>query len=238
MKFKIVSCLLCLLMPATYVLADSQIYLSADIHVEQNNNMLNSKVGYFKSKDEKTKFIRITNETVITPLMLTFPDIDFSIAAKNGHGTIASIGKNFVWVEPGSDVVLRINEGVKFYDFIPVVYMVGKKKPKVLTVVTGKGINAAKESIIITYKDSPEFIRITNNDVVNSVSNFDEVSKIKSGFSNVKVSRFTSINLDKEVYRISRNGMLGGSQYFTKNLIAYPNENLIIKATGVTHVKK
>jgi hypothetical protein len=69
-------------MPATYVLADSQIYLSADIHVEQNNNMLNSKVGYFKSKDEKTKFIRITNETVITPLMLTFPDIDFSIAAK------------------------------------------------------------------------------------------------------------------------------------------------------------
>lgn len=42
-------------MPATYVLADSQIYLSADIHVEQNNNMLNSKVGYFKSKDEKTK---------------------------------------------------------------------------------------------------------------------------------------------------------------------------------------
>ena len=107
-----------------------------------------------------------------------------------------------------------------------------------LTVVTGKGINAAKESIIITYKDSPEFIRITNNDVVNSVSNFDEVSKIKSGFSNVKVSRFTSINLDKEVYIISRNGMLGGSQYFTKNLIAYPNENLIIKATGVTHVKK
>ena len=143
-----------------------------------------------------------------------------------------------MWVEPGSDVVLRINEGVKFYDFIPVVYMVGKKKPKVLTVVTGKGINAAKESIIITYKDSPEFIRITNNDVVNSVSNFDEVSKIKSGFSNVKVSRFTSINLDKEVYIISRNGMLGGSQYFTKNLIAYPNENLIIKATGVTHVKK
>ena len=43
-------------MPATYVLADSQIYLSADIHVEQNNNMLNSKVGYFKSKDEVLSF--------------------------------------------------------------------------------------------------------------------------------------------------------------------------------------
>ncbi|CAM4397717.1 hypothetical protein ABNF90_24575 [Raoultella ornithinolytica] len=238
MNFRLVSCLLFLLLPATYVVADSRINLSADIIVEENNNNLNAKINYFKNKGDNTKYIRITNKTVITPLMLTFPDIDFSIAAKNGHGTIASIGKNFVWVEPGSDVVLRINEGVKFYDFIPVVYMVGKKKPKVLTVVTGKEINAAKESIIITYKDSPEFIRITNNDVVNSVSNFDEVSKIKSGFSNLKVSRFTSINLDKEVYIISRNGMLGGSQYFTKNLIAYPNENIIIKATGVTHVKK
>lgn len=238
MNFRLVSCLLFLLLPATYVVADSRINLSADIIVEENNNSLNAKINYFKNKGDNTKYIRITNKTVITPLMLTFPDIDFSIAAKNGHGTIASIGKNFVWVEPGSDVVLRINEGVKFYDFIPVVYMVGKKKPKVLTVVTGKEINAAKESIIITYKDSPEFIRITNNDVVNSVSNFDEVSKIKSGFSNLKVSRFTSINLDKEVYIISRNGMLGGSQYFTKNLIAYPNENIIIKATGVTHVKK
>lgn len=238
MKFKIVSCLIYLLMPASYVLADSQIYLSADIIVEQNNNNLTAKVGYFKSKDERTKFIRITNETVITPLMLTFPDIDFTIAAKNGHGTIASIGKNFVWVEPGSDVVLRINEGVKFYDFIPVVYMVGKHKPKVLTVVTGKEINAAKESIIIAYKDSPELIRVADNDVVNSISNLDEVSKIKNGFFNVTVRRFTSINLDKEVYIISRNGMLGGSQYFTKDLIAYPNENIIIKNTGVTHVKK
>lgn len=114
--------------------------------------------------------------------MLKFPDIDFSIAAKNGHGTIASIGINFVWVEPGSDVVLRINEGVKFYDFIPVVYMVGKKKPKVLTVVMGKEINAAKESIIITYKDSPEFIRISNNDVVNSVSNLMKSVKLKVDF--------------------------------------------------------
>ncbi len=226
------------MLPATYVVADSQINLSADIIVEQNKNNLSAKVSYFKNKDEKTKFIRITNKTVITPLILTFPDIDYSIAAKNGHGTNTSIGKDFVWVEPGSDVILGINEGVKFYDYIPVVYMVGKRKPKVLTVVTGKEINAAKESMVIVYKDSPAFIRVADSDVVNSVSNFDDVSKIRNGLYNVKVRRFTSLNFDKEVYIISRNGMRGGSQYFTKNLIVYPNENIIIKNTGVTYVKK
>ena len=32
--------------------------------------------------------------------------------------------------------------------------------------------------------------------------------------------------------------MLAGSQYFTKNIIAYPREKIIINISGETHVKK
>lgn len=224
--------------PATYAVADSKIQLSADIVVQQSHNKLETKNTYFKSKDDKAKYLKITNKGETSPLIISIPDIEYSIAVKNGYGTQTSEGKDFVWVEPGSYVVLRINEGVKFNDFIPIVYMLKKNKPKMLTVVPRKEINAAKETMVIDYKDTPEKIKVTNKETVKIASNFDDIHKIENGFYNVNAKKFISLNLDKDVFIISRNGMLGGSQYFTQKLIVYPNEQLIIKSTGVTHVAK
>ncbi len=57
-------------------------------------------------------------------------------------------------------VILKIKEAEKLYDFIPIVYITGKK-PNVLTVLPGKAISAAKETKLIEYKVSPNQKNVT-----------------------------------------------------------------------------
>ncbi|HBV6665320.1 TPA: hypothetical protein MD323_005379, partial [Klebsiella pneumoniae] len=149
MTFKNIACI-CLLFPtAGYVMADSQLQLSSDVMVEQRLKNIDVKTSYFKNKIDDTKYIRITNLTVSFPLILSLPEINYSVIAKNGHGTLPSDGKDMIWVEPGSNVILKIKEGSKFYDFVPIVYITGKNIPKILTVLPGKEISAAKETMVI-----------------------------------------------------------------------------------------
>lgn len=100
MTFKNIACI-CLLFPtAGYVMADSQLQLSSDVMVEQRLKNIDVKTSYFKNKIDDTKYIRITNLTVSFPLILSLPEIKYSVIAKNGHGTLPSDGKDMIWVEP------------------------------------------------------------------------------------------------------------------------------------------
>ncbi|EOY0844593.1 hypothetical protein ACP1HV_005570 [Klebsiella pneumoniae] len=143
-----------------------------------------------------------------------------------------------IWVEPGSNVILKIKEAEKLYDFIPIVYITGKKKPNVLTVLPGKAISAAKETKLIEYKVSPNQKRMSHDDKVVKLSGFGNINKLKKGFYEVQVDKFTSVSFDKEALIITRNNMLAGSQYYTKNLVAYPHEKIIMNISGETHVEK
>ncbi|WP_368763501.1 hypothetical protein [Klebsiella variicola] len=166
------------------------------------------------------------------------PEIKYSVIAKNGHGTLPFDGKDMIWVEPGSNVILKIKEGSKFYDFVPIVYNTGKNIPKILTILPGKEISAAKETMVIDYKKPPTPKRLSNNERIVNLSNFNNINKLNKGYYKIQVNQFTSLSFDKEVFIIGRNNMLAGSQYFTKNLIAYPREKIIINISGETHVKK
>lgn len=238
MTFKNIACI-CLLFPtAGYVMADSQLQLSSDVMVEQRLKNIDVKTSFFKNKIDDTKYIRITNLTVSFPLILSLPEIKYSVIAKNGHGTLPSDGKDMIWVEPGSNVILKIKEGSKFYDFVPIVYITGKNAPKILTVLPGKEISAAKETMVIDYKNPPTPKRLSNNERIVNLSNLNNINKLNKGYYKIQVNQFTSLSFDKEVFIIGRNNMLAGSQYFTKNLIAYPREKIIINISGETHVKK
>jgi hypothetical protein len=238
MNFRTLACFFLLLPNAANVMAGSQLQLSSDVVVNQHQKTVEAKTSYFKNKVDDTKYIRISNQGVSFPLILSLPEVNYSVIVKNGHATLASEGKDLIWVEPGSNVILHIKEGEKFYDFIPVVYIIGKDTPKVLTVIPGKVISAAKETKIIYYKDSPVKKTLTSKDKVTDLSDFTNIKKLKKGFYKIQVNQFTSVNFDKEIYIISRNNMLAGSQYFTKKLIAYPREKIIISISGETHVKK
>ncbi|MFW8395545.1 hypothetical protein ACOIC0_27845, partial [Klebsiella pneumoniae] len=87
---------------------------------------------------------------------------------------------DLIWVEPGSYVILHIKEGAKFYDFIPVVYIIGKDTPKALTVIPGKEISAAKLTEIIDYKNSPVQKTLTSKDKVTGLSDFKNIKKLKT----------------------------------------------------------
>ncbi|MEX3063865.1 hypothetical protein AB4K26_20580 [Klebsiella variicola] len=219
-------------------MADSQLQLSSDVMVEQRLKNIDVKTSYFKNKIDDTKYIRITNLTVSFPLILSLPEIKYSVIAKNGHGTLPSDGKDMIWVEPGSNVILKIKEGSKLYDFVPIVYIAGKNIPKILTVLPGKEISAAKETMVIDYKNPPTPKRLSNNERIVNLSNFNNINKLNKGYYKIQVNQFTSLSFDKAVFIIARNNMLAGSQYFTKNLIAYPREKIIINISGETHVKK
>ena len=80
--------------------------------------------------------------------------------------------------------------------------------------------------------------RLSNNERIVNLSNFNNINKLNKGYYKIQVNQFTSLSFDKEVFIIGRNNMLAGSQYFTKNLIAYPREKIIINISGETHVKK
>lgn len=238
MKFSYLVFIFTLLMPTSYGIADSQIQLSSDIVVEQFQKTVKANVSYFKNKDNNDKYIRIRNAGISYPLILSLPDINFDVAIKNEHGLLPSEGKDFVWVEPGSVVVLHIKEGAKFYDFIPVVYMVNKTTPKVLSVIAGKEISAAKELKLVNYKEPHSLVRLKSTQKITDIIDLDKISTLKKGYYNVKVSQFANLEFDKEIYIISRNGMIAGSQYFTNNLVVYPNEKIILMINGDTHVKK
>ncbi|MDM6777646.1 hypothetical protein QUG79_32915, partial [Klebsiella michiganensis] len=182
MTFKNIACI-CLLFPtAGYVMADSQLQLSSDVMVEQRLKNIDVKTSYFKNKIDDTKYIRITNLTVSFPLILSLPEIKYSVIAKNGHGTLPSDGKDMIWVEPGSNVILKIKEGSKFYDFVPIVYITGKNIPKILTVLPGKEISAAKETMVINYKNPPTPKRLSNNERIVNLSNFNNINKLNKGY--------------------------------------------------------
>ncbi|HBQ8943799.1 TPA: hypothetical protein L9C47_006031, partial [Klebsiella variicola subsp. variicola] len=211
MTFKNIACI-CLLFPtAGYVMADSQLQLSSDVMVEQRLKNIDVKTSYFKNKIDDTKYIRITNLTVSFPLILSLPEIKYSVIAKNGHGTLPSDGKDMIWVEPGSNVILKIKEGSKFYDFVPIVYIAGKNIPKILTVLPGKEISAAKETMVINYKNPPTPKRLSNNERIVNLSNFNNINKLNKGYYKIQVNQFTSLSFDKEVFIIGRNNMLAGS---------------------------
>ncbi|ARV42902.1 hypothetical protein ACRFV7_005306 [Klebsiella oxytoca] len=238
MNFRALACLFLLLPTAGNVMADSQLQLSSDVIVDQHQETVKGKTSYFKNKVDDAKYIRISNQAASFPLILSLPEVNYSVIVKNGHATLASEGKDLIWVEPGSYVILHIKEGAKFYDFIPVVYIIGKDTPKALTVIPGKEISAAKLTEIIDYKNSPVQKTLTSKDKVTGLSDFKNIKKLKTGFYKIQVNQFTSVNFDKEIYIISRNNMLAGSQYFTRKLIAYPREQIIISISGETHVKK
>ncbi|HBZ2169835.1 TPA: hypothetical protein MHK57_28020, partial [Klebsiella pneumoniae] len=154
MSFKNLACVILLLPNASYVMAGSQLQLSSDVMVDQKMKNIVVQTSYFKNKIDNTKFIRISNHTRSFPLILSLPEIKYSVIIKNGHSTLLSEDDGMIWVEPGSNVILKIKEAEKLYDFIPIVYITGKKKPNVLTVLPGKAICAAKETKLIEYKAS------------------------------------------------------------------------------------
>ncbi|UYB60103.1 hypothetical protein N6B35_28340 (plasmid) [Klebsiella michiganensis] len=238
MNFKNIASIFLLFPTAGYVMADSQLQLSSDVMVDQRLKNIDVKTSYFKNKTDDAKYIRISNQTVSFPLILSLPEINYSVIVKNDHGTLPSNGKDMIWVEPGSNVILKIKEGEKFYDFVPMVYITGKNTPKILTILPGKEISTAKETMVIDYKKPPNQKRLSNNERIVNLSNFNNINKLNKGYYKVQVNKFTSVSFDKEVFIITRNNMLAGSQYFTKNLIAYPREKIIINISGETHVKK
>ncbi|WP_130939894.1 hypothetical protein, partial [Klebsiella pneumoniae] len=154
MSFKNLACVILLFPKASYVMAGSQLQLSSDVMVDQKMKNIVVQTSYFKNKIDNTKFIRISNHTRSFPLILSLPEIKYSVIIKNGHSTLLSEDDGMIWVEPGSNVILKIKESEKLYDFIPIVYITGKKKPNVLTVLPGKEISAAKETKLIEYKVS------------------------------------------------------------------------------------
>lgn len=238
MSFKNLACVILLLPNASYVMAGSQLQLSSDVMVDQKMKNIVVQTSYFKNKIDNTKFIRISNHTRSFPLILSLPEIKYSVIIKNGHSTLLSEDDGMIWVEPGSNVILKIKEAEKLYDFIPIVYITGKKKPNVLTVLPGKAISAAKETKLIEYKVSPNQKRMSHDDKVVKLSGFGNINKLKKGFYEVQVDKFTSVSFDKEALIITRNNMLAGSQYYTKNLVAYPHEKIIMNISGETHVEK
>lgn len=238
MSFKNLACVILLLPNASYVMAGSQLQLSSDVMVDQKMKNIVVQTSYFKNKIDNTKFIRISNHTISFPLILSLPEIKYSVIIKNGHSTLLSEDDGMIWVEPGSNVILKIKEAEKLYDFIPIVYITGKKKPNVLTVLPGKAISAAKETKLIEYKVSPNQKRMSHDDKVVKLSGFGNINKLKKGFYEVQVDKFTSVSFDKEAFIITRNNMLAGSQYYTKNLVAYPHEKIIMNISGETHVEK
>lgn len=238
MNFRKYTILVTSLLSSGCVLADSVIHLSSEVVVEQHLNKIEPKTFFFKNNVDDKKHIRIVNNTGAFPLIITLPDIKYSLVEKNGYGTLPSDGKDFIWIEPGSDVILDIKEGAKFYDFIPVVYMVGKKTPKVLAVISGKEISAARIAKFITYKDTPAIKELTEKDKLTDIPDLANVKKLGKGFYRIQTSRFVSMKSVNDVYIISRNNMQGGSQYYAKDLIAYPNEKILINVKGEVHVKK
>ncbi len=107
MSFKNLACVILLFPKASYVMAGSQLQLSSDVMVDQKMKNIVVQTSYFKNKIDNTKFIRISNHTRSFPLILSLPEIKYSVIIKNGHSTLLSEDDGMIWVEPGSNVILK-----------------------------------------------------------------------------------------------------------------------------------
>nr|WP_233904108.1 hypothetical protein [Klebsiella pneumoniae]UHA80350.1 hypothetical protein pKpn33002_00213 [Klebsiella pneumoniae] len=82
MSFKNLACVILLLPNASYVMAGSQLQLSSDVMVDQKMKNIVVQTSYFKNKIDNTKFIRISNHTRSFPLILSLPEIKYSVIIK------------------------------------------------------------------------------------------------------------------------------------------------------------
>ncbi|WP_228257718.1 hypothetical protein [Klebsiella pneumoniae] len=100
MSFKNLACVILLFPKASYVMAGSQLQLSSDVMVDQKMKNIVVQTSYFKNKIDNTKFIRISNHTRSFPLILSLPEIKYSVIIK--MATVRFSQKMMaIWVEHG-----------------------------------------------------------------------------------------------------------------------------------------
>ncbi len=129
--------------------------------VDQKMKNIVVQTSYFKNKIDNTKFIRISNHTRSFPLILSLLEIKYSVIIKNGHSTLLSEDDGMIWVEPGSNVILKIKEAEKLYDFIPIVYITGKRNQMYLLFYPVKQFVLQRDKANSEYKASPNQKNVT-----------------------------------------------------------------------------
>ncbi len=207
-----------------------------------------------KTSMTKRNYLQIENDSASTPLNLVIPKIEFSIIAKNGVFISKFIsldedasGKRILWLEPGSSMTISFVNDLSSTPLQALV-SVTKQKKRLLPFLAQ-----------IRVKNSPCPYRQIHNNRQSTMSPLQKshyvsmppklqpaiaipedasASLLPSHTYKIRAAeKVRTFKFSSFVWVGKRNNLLGGSDYFTKELKIYPGENFDISTIQKTTMR-
>lgn len=205
-----------------------------------------------KTSMTKRNYLQIKNESASSSLNLVIPKIEFDIIAKNGVFLTKIIaldeeasGKRILWLEPGSSLTISFVNDLSNTPLQAIV-AVTKQKKEVIAIF---GPDQGKKFTLPIPTDSQ---KSTTDDIpspnialrLNAPKNLQPGMTIPQSASasllpshTYKVrgtEKLRTLKFSAFVWVDKRNSLLGGSDYFAKELKVYPGENFYISTIQKT----
>lgn len=195
----------------------------------------------FKTNPSSRNYMQIHNDSVSHSLNLVIPKLEYSVIAKNSvllekpiSLTDETSGKTILWIEPKSSLTLTFLNDLAN---TPLQAMVSvEKKSKDVIAIFGPD-QGSKFSLPTPVKDTPEtnykdlgLISIkrpkaSNPPALLTISNSE--SKLKSSYKyRIDVGDTgRHMRFSEPVFVVNRNTFIGGSDYWTKEIMVSPKES-------------
>ncbi|WP_432338856.1 hypothetical protein AAIO74_24230 (plasmid) [Escherichia coli] len=208
-----------------------------------------------KTSMTKRNYLQIENDSASTPLNLVIPKIEFSIIAKNGVFISKFIsldedasGKRILWLEPGSSMTISFVNDLSSTPLQALVSVTKQKKEVIAIFGPDQGkkftlpLPSDSQQSSIDYVPSPEIaLRINAPKKLQPAIAIPEdasASLLPSHTYKIRAAeKVRTFKFSSFVWVGKRNNLLGGSDYFTKELKIYPRENFDISTIQKTTMR-